>query len=143
MSIYLHICNFIQVCCCCCCCVLAYLTTVFLNRLRPRKRLTSTKSTYFRQLLTNVLIESAEGKMTLLAGVQVCKFAQMYTFTYLSNICSICKSFIFPFIKPRTHGQIRIRKYIACIQTLILLTVCKIFFAQHTHYQRCPKKTHE
>ena len=39
------------------------LPTLFLGRLRPPKRLTSTLCTYFRQKLTTVLLESAEGEM--------------------------------------------------------------------------------
>ena len=38
------------------------LPTLFLGRLRPPKRLTSTSCTYFRQLLTTGLLESAEGE---------------------------------------------------------------------------------
>ena len=38
------------------------LTTLFLDRLRPPKRLTSTSCTYFRQKLTSALLESAEGE---------------------------------------------------------------------------------
>ena len=45
------------------------LTTLFMGRLRPPKRLTSTSCTltstsytYFRQLLTTVLLEKAEGE---------------------------------------------------------------------------------
>ena len=37
------------------------LPTLFLGRHRPPKRLTSTLCTYFRQKLTTVLLESAEG----------------------------------------------------------------------------------
>ena len=40
-------------------------TTVFLGRLRAPKRLTSTSCTYFRQQLTIVLLESAEGEMNV------------------------------------------------------------------------------
>ena len=36
------------------------LTTLFLAWLRPPKQLTSTKCTYFHQLLTTALLESAE-----------------------------------------------------------------------------------
>ena len=43
------------------------LTTLFLGRLRPPKRLTSTSCTYFRQLLTNALLEKAEGKTKYVA----------------------------------------------------------------------------
>ena len=42
------------------------LTTLFLGRLRPSKRLTSTSCTYFRQLLTTVPLKSAEGLRLLL-----------------------------------------------------------------------------
>ena len=38
------------------------LPTLFLGRLRPPKRLTSTLCTYFRQKLTTALLESAEGE---------------------------------------------------------------------------------
>ena len=38
------------------------LTTLFLGRLRPPKRLTSTSCTYFRQSLTTALLEKAEGE---------------------------------------------------------------------------------
>ena len=38
------------------------LTTLFLGRLRPPKRLTSTSCTYFRQYLTTALLESEEGE---------------------------------------------------------------------------------
>ena len=38
------------------------LTTLFLGRLRPPKRLTSTSCTYFRQWLTTALLETAEGE---------------------------------------------------------------------------------
>ena len=38
------------------------LTTLFLGKLRPPKRLTSTSSTYFRQKLTTALLEKAEGE---------------------------------------------------------------------------------
>ena len=38
------------------------LTTLFLGRHRPPKRLTSTSCTYFRQLLTTALLEKAEGE---------------------------------------------------------------------------------
>ena len=38
------------------------LPTLFLDRLRPPKRLTSTLCTYFRQKLTTALLESAEGE---------------------------------------------------------------------------------
>ena len=38
------------------------LTTLFLGRLRPPKRLTSTSCTYFRQWLTTAFLESAEGE---------------------------------------------------------------------------------
>ena len=38
------------------------LTTLFLGRLRPPKRLTSTSCTYFRQELTIALLEKAEGE---------------------------------------------------------------------------------
>ena len=38
------------------------LTTLFLGRLRPPKRLTSTSCTYFRQELTTALLEKAEGE---------------------------------------------------------------------------------
>ena len=38
------------------------LPTIFLGRLRPPKRLTSTLCTYFRQKLTTALLESAEGE---------------------------------------------------------------------------------
>ena len=38
------------------------LTTLFLGRLRPPKRLTSTSCTYFHQLLTIALLEKAEGE---------------------------------------------------------------------------------
>ena len=38
------------------------LTTLFLGRLRPPKRLTSTSCTYFRQKLTTALLEKAEGE---------------------------------------------------------------------------------
>ena len=38
------------------------LPTLFLGSLRPPKRLTSTLCTYFRQKLTNALLESAEGE---------------------------------------------------------------------------------
>ena len=38
------------------------LTTLFLGRLRPPKRLTSTSCTYFRQQLTTALLEKAEGE---------------------------------------------------------------------------------
>ena len=38
------------------------LTTLFLGRLRPPKRLTSTKCAHFRKKLTSALLESAEGK---------------------------------------------------------------------------------
>ena len=38
------------------------LPTLFLVRLRPPKRLTSTLYTYFRQKLTTALLESAEGE---------------------------------------------------------------------------------
>ena len=37
--------------------------TLFLDRLRPPKWLTSTLCTYFRQKLTTALLESAEGEM--------------------------------------------------------------------------------
>ena len=37
-------------------------TTLFLGRLRPPKRLTSTSCTYFRQYLTTALLEKAEGE---------------------------------------------------------------------------------
>ena len=37
-------------------------TALFLGRLRPLKRLTSTKCTYFRQLLTTALLGLAEGR---------------------------------------------------------------------------------
>ena len=40
----------------------ANLTTLFVGRLRPPKRLTSPSCTYFRQLLTTVLLESVEGE---------------------------------------------------------------------------------
>ena len=36
------------------------LTTLFLGRLRPPKRLTSTSYTYFRQYMTTALLEKAE-----------------------------------------------------------------------------------
>ena len=62
-------------CCCCCVAVLrprwtskimsgrsVNLTTLFLGRLRPPKRLTSTSCAYFRQQLTTVPLESAEGE---------------------------------------------------------------------------------
>ena len=39
------------------------LTTIFLGRLRPPKRLTSTACIYFQQQLTNALLESGEGEM--------------------------------------------------------------------------------
>ena len=39
------------------------LTTLFLGRLRPPKRFTSTSCTYFRQCLTTAPLESAEGEM--------------------------------------------------------------------------------
>ena len=39
------------------------LTTLFLARLRPPKRLTSTSCTYFRQYLTTALPEKVEGEM--------------------------------------------------------------------------------
>ena len=42
------------------------LPTLFLGRLRPPKRLTSTLCTYFRQKLATALLESAEG------GMKVC-----------------------------------------------------------------------
>ena len=38
------------------------LPTLFLGRLRPPKRLTSTLCTYFRRKLTTALLESAEGE---------------------------------------------------------------------------------
>ena len=38
------------------------LTTLFLGRFRPPKRLTSTSCTYFRQLLTTALLEKAKGE---------------------------------------------------------------------------------
>ena len=38
------------------------LPTIFLGRLRPPKRLTSTLCTYFRQKLTTALLESAKGE---------------------------------------------------------------------------------
>ena len=38
------------------------LPTLFLGRLRPPKRLTSTLCTYFRQKLTTALLESAKGE---------------------------------------------------------------------------------
>ena len=38
------------------------LTTLFLGRLRPPKRLTSTLCTYLRQKLTTALLEKAEGE---------------------------------------------------------------------------------
>ena len=38
------------------------LTTLFLGRLRPPKRLTNTSCTYFRQLLTTALLEKEEGE---------------------------------------------------------------------------------
>ena len=38
------------------------LSTLFLGRLRPPKRLTSGSSTNFRQKLTTALLESAEGE---------------------------------------------------------------------------------
>ena len=38
------------------------LPTLFLGRLRPPKRLTSTLCTYFRQKLTTALLVSAEGE---------------------------------------------------------------------------------
>ena len=38
------------------------LSKLFLGRLRPPKRLTSTSCTYFRQELTTVLLESTEGE---------------------------------------------------------------------------------
>ena len=38
------------------------LPTLFLGRLGPLKRLTSTLCTYFRQKLTTALLESAEGE---------------------------------------------------------------------------------
>ena len=38
------------------------LTTLFLGRLRPPNRSTSTSCTYFHQLLTTTLLESVEGK---------------------------------------------------------------------------------
>ena len=38
------------------------LTALFLGRFRPLKRLTSTKCTYFRQLLTTALLGLAEGE---------------------------------------------------------------------------------
>ena len=38
------------------------LTTLFLGRLRPPKRLTSTSCAYFRQQLTTALLEKAEGE---------------------------------------------------------------------------------
>ena len=38
------------------------LTTLFLGRLRPPKRLTSTSCTYFCQYLTTALLEKAEGE---------------------------------------------------------------------------------
>ena len=41
---------------------LVNLPTLFLGRLRPPKRLTSTLYTYFRQKLTTALLESAEGE---------------------------------------------------------------------------------
>ena len=41
------------------------LTTLFLGRLRPPKRLTSTSCTYFRQQLTTALLEKAEGETKL------------------------------------------------------------------------------
>ena len=39
------------------------LTALFLGRLRPPKRLTSTSCTYYRQLLMTAFLESAEGEM--------------------------------------------------------------------------------
>ena len=61
-----------QIFCCCCIVVLrpryiskvmsgrsVNLTTLFLGRLRPPKRLTSTSCTYFRQQLTTSLFEKA------------------------------------------------------------------------------------
>ena len=39
-----------------------HLTTFFLGRLRPPKRLTSTNCAYFRQLLTTALFESPGGE---------------------------------------------------------------------------------
>ena len=41
------------------------LTTLFLGRLRPPKRLTSTSCTNFRQLLTTALLESAERESSM------------------------------------------------------------------------------
>ena len=41
------------------------LTTLFLGRLRPPKRLTSTSCTYFRQKMTTALLEKAEGEMNV------------------------------------------------------------------------------
>ena len=38
------------------------LPTLFLGKLAPPKRLTSTLCTYFRKKLTNALLESAEGE---------------------------------------------------------------------------------
>ena len=47
------------------------LTTLFLGRLRPPKRLTSTSRTYFRQLLTTVPLESAEGETKVRGGYEM------------------------------------------------------------------------
>ena len=44
------------------------LTTLFLGRLRPPKRLTSTSCTYFGQLLTTALLEKAEGETKVVAS---------------------------------------------------------------------------
>ena len=47
------------------------LPTLFLGRLRPPKRLTSTLCTYFRQKLTTALLESAEGESKYVAGLGI------------------------------------------------------------------------
>ena len=67
-----NLCRLINWFCCCCIVVLrplltskvmsgrsVNLTTLFLGRLRPPKRLTSTSCTYFRQELTTALLEKS------------------------------------------------------------------------------------